>query len=112
MNDQAHWDKVFTQKSDSQKSWFQSYPVTSMAFIEELGLPKDAAIIDVGGGDSRLADALLEEGYTDITILDISASAIKNAQKRLGEKAEQVHWMVGDILNFVPSKYYDCWHDR
>ncbi len=112
MNDQSHWDKVFTHKSDNEKSWFQDYPATSMEFIEALPLAKDAAIIDVGGGDSRLPDALLAKGYTDITVLDISATAIENARERLGEKANQVTWIVGNILEFVPSRQYDCWHDR
>lgn len=112
MNSQAHWEKVFVQKSDSEKSWYQGYPGTSVDFIEETDLRRDAAIIDVGGGDSRLVDALLEKGYTNITVLDISAAAINNAKNRLGEKAEQVHWVVSDILDFVPDRQYDCWHDR
>ena len=112
MNNQTHWDKVFAQKSDGEKSWFEPYPVSSIAFIDELHLAKDAAIIDVGGGDSRLVDALLEKGYTDITVLDISAAGIKKAKDRLGEKAKQIHWIVSDILDFTPSRHYDCWHDR
>jgi len=112
MNKRMHWDKIFAFKSDSEKSWFQPYPTTSVAFIEELNLPKDAAIIDVGGGDSRLADTLVEKGYTDITVLDISVAAIQNARERLGKDADRVQWIVDDILEFVPSRHYDCWHDR
>jgi len=112
MDKRAHWDKIFSYKSDYEKSWFESYPATSIAFIEELNLAKDAAIIDVGGGDSRLADALLKNGYSDITVLDISAAAIQNARRRLGKNAERVQWIVGDILEFEPSRHYDCWHDR
>jgi ubiquinone/menaquinone biosynthesis C-methylase UbiE len=112
MDNQEHWDKVFVHKNDNEKSWFQPYPATSIAFIDELNLPKDAAIIDVGGGDSRLVDVLLEKGYSDITVLDISAAAINIARERLGDKAERVHWITGDILKFIPSRHYDCWHDR
>ncbi|MDO6432640.1 class I SAM-dependent methyltransferase [Flavitalea sp. BT771] len=112
MNKRMHWDKIFAHKNDNEKSWFQPYPATSVAFIEELNLPKNAAIIDVGGGDSRLADTLLEKGYTDITVLDISAAAIQNARERLGKDADRVQWIVGDILEFLPSRHYDCWHDR
>lgn len=112
MDNKAHWDNVFTHKSDQQKSWYQAYPATSVEFIEALQLAKDAAIIDVGGGDSHLAEALLEKGYTDITVLDISAAAIENARARLGEKADLVQWITSDILQFVPARQYDCWHDR
>ncbi|MBN9379905.1 MAG: methyltransferase [Chitinophagaceae bacterium] len=112
MNRQTHWDNIFGQKNEDQRSWYQAYPVTSMTFIEELHLPKNAAIIDVGGGDSHLVDALLEKGYTDITVLDISSAAIKNAQVRLGQRSELVHWIASDILHFVPARNYDCWHDR
>lgn len=79
-----------------QKSWLQSYPVISIQLIEELNLAKDAPIIDVGGGDSLLVDAPIEKGYTDIIVLDISEVAITNAQKRLGNKAHLVTWVISD----------------
>ena len=75
MQNKKHWEKIFESKEDVQKSWYQDFPVTSIQFFKELNIPKSAAIIDVGGGDSRLVDALLEEGYTNITVLDISAIA-------------------------------------
>ena len=112
MQQKKHWEKVFETKADSEKSWFQPYPETSVQFIKELNIPKDAAIIDVGGGDSYLADALLQEGYLDITVLDISAKALQNAQKRLGKNAAKVKWIESDVLHFHPSQKYDCWHDR
>ena len=112
MSQRNHWDKIFEEKIDQQKSWFQSYPTTSIRFIEETNLSKDAPIIDVGGGDSLLVDALLEKGYTDLTVLDISGFAIANAQKRLGNKAQQVNWIVTNILDFQPVRNYACWHDR
>jgi ubiquinone/menaquinone biosynthesis C-methylase UbiE len=112
MRQKQHWEKVFETKADSEKSWFQPYPETSVQFIMDLNIPKDAAIIDVGGGDSYLADVLLQEGYKDITVLDISAKALQNARKRLGKKANRIKWVESDVLSFHPEKKYDCWHDR
>ena len=112
MPQKQHWEKVFETKADSEKSWFQPFPETSVQFIKDLNIPKDAAIIDVGGGDSYLADVLLHEGYKDITVLDISAKALQNARKRLGKKANRIKWVESDVLNFHPVKKYDCWHDR
>ncbi len=83
-----------------------------MKFIADVGLPKDAAIIDVGGGDSKLVDALLNEGYTNITILDISSTAIENAKKRLCKRSETITWIAADAFDIDFSKQYDCWHDR
>jgi len=102
----------FTNKTDSQKSWFEDYPHTSIKFIADAGLAKDAAIIDVGGGDSKLVDALLTGGYTNVTVLDISAKAVENAKKRLGKRSETVKWIVSDVLGMMSDKDYDCWHDR
>jgi SAM-dependent methyltransferase len=109
MTQRNHWDKIFGEKIDQQKSWFQSYPAK---FIEELNLAKDAPIFDVGDGDSLLVDALIEKEYTDITVLDISAVAIANAQRRLGNKADLVTWVISDILDFQPVRNLACWHDR
>lgn len=107
-----HWEKVYTTKQPHEVSWTQQVPVTSLDFIHSFHLPKNAAIIDIGGGDSRLVDYLLAEGFTNITVLDISAAAIARAQKRLGEKAALVKWIVSDILDFTPPERYDVWHDR
>lgn len=112
MQQKQHWEKVFETKTDSEKSWFQPYPETSVQFIKELNIPKEAAIIDVGGGDSYLVDALVQDGYKDITVLDISAKALQNAQKRLGKNAGKIKWIESDVLHFHPSQKYDCWHDR
>ena len=112
MNKKEHWEKVYSTKQLNEVSWYQPTPEVSLRFIEELAIPKDAAIIDIGGGDSLLADHLLESGYTDISVLDISAAAIERAQKRLGEKARQIHWIVSDITEFKPERQYDFWHDR
>src|SRR5258708_3998750 len=97
---QRHWEDIFRHKTDEQKSWFQPYPSISISFIDELHLPEDATIIDVGGGDSRVADTLLEKGYKNITILDISDTAIANTKKRLGQNASKIKWVVSDILDY------------
>ena len=107
-----HWEKVYTAKQPNEVSWTQEIPKTSLAFIHSFNLPKTAKIIDVGGGDSKLVDHLLEEGFTDITVLDISANAIERAKKRLGDKSQKVKWVVSDITEFEPGYYFDVWHDR
>lgn len=107
-----HWEKIYTTKQAQEVSWFQVYPKTSVEFVKLFDLPKGAAIIDIGGGDSNFVDSLLELGYTDVTVLDISANAIERAKKRLGEKAAIVKWIVSDVTEFVPEKKYDFWHDR
>jgi ubiquinone/menaquinone biosynthesis C-methylase UbiE len=112
MNSKQHWDKVYTTKPTSDSSWFQPVPAVSLDFIRESGMSKNAAIIDVGGGDSYLADHLLALGYTDITVLDISEAAIQRAQKRLGDRAGLVNWVVSDITTYIPDRPFDCWHDR
>lgn len=107
-----HWENVFTTKAYNEVSWFQEYPKTSMEFLQLFKLPLTANIIDIGGGDSNLVDALLDKGYQNIWILDISAAALDRAKKRLGEKASLVHWVVTDITEFIPTVQYDFWHDR
>ena len=107
-----HWEKVFATIQPNEVSWFQEYPATSMEFLELFSLPITANIIDIGGGDSHLVDALLGKGYKNIWVLDISAAALERAKKRLGEKANEVHWVVTDITEFVPPVQYDFWHDR
>lgn len=107
-----HWEKVYTEKQPHEVSWTQETPATSLSFIRELNLPKTAGIIDIGGGDSRLADSLLAEGFEDITVLDISAQALERAKERLGAQAGKVTWIVSDITDFKPSRRYDLWHDR
>lgn len=108
----SHWDTIYATKQSDEVSWFQVYPKTSMEFVTLFQLQKDARIIDIGGGDSRFADALLEAGFTDVTVLDISANAIERAKARLGEKASLVKWIVTDVTEFRPERQYDFWHDR
>lgn len=107
-----HWEEVFAKRRETEVSWFQPYPTTSMEFIGFFGLPPEAAIIDVGGGDSRLVDALLNNGFGHITVLDISEKAIERAKTRLGAAAGNVNWIVSDVAEFIPAEKYDLWHDR
>jgi 2-polyprenyl-3-methyl-5-hydroxy-6-metoxy-1,4-benzoquinol methylase len=107
-----HWDKVYETKQPDEVSWTQEVPQTSLNIIHSFNLPKTASIIDIGGGESKLVDFLLDEGYQNITVLDISQKALDKAQQRLGEKASQVKWIVSDITEFAPPQQYDVWHDR
>lgn len=107
-----HWNKIYSTKAETELSWFQPYPKTSMAFLEAFPLPLTANIIDVGGGDSYFVDALLQKGYRNIWVLDISEAAIEKAKKRLGTEGDKVNWMVSDITDFVAPVQFDFWHDR
>lgn len=111
-NKKSHWESIYSTKAEQEVSWFQEYPKTSMMFLELFDLPLHANIIDIGGGDSHFVDALLEKGYRNIWVLDISAQAIERAKKRLGNKAKQVNWIVSDVTAFEPPVQFDFWHDR
>ena len=108
----AHWEKIYRTKKIDDVSWYQKKPMTSLDFLTENKIEKTASIIDIGGGDSYFVDYLLDLGYENISVLDISASAIERAKKRLGEKANKVKWIVADAANFTTDKKYDFWHDR
>lgn len=108
----THWEKVYTTKEPSEVSWTQEVPKTSLDFIHSYHLPKTASIIDIGGGDSKLVDYLLQEGYKDVTVLDISEKALSKAKARLGKDSVKVKWIVSDITEFEPLQNYDVWHDR
>jgi 2-polyprenyl-3-methyl-5-hydroxy-6-metoxy-1,4-benzoquinol methylase len=112
VNMKEHWENVFSSKKEDEVSWFQRYPKTSMDFIELVNLPFDANIIDVGGGDSYLVDVLLDKGYRNIWVLDISAKAIERAKQRLGVRASKVNWIISDITEFNSPVQFDFWHDR
>lgn len=107
-----HWDEVYDTKPCTEVSWYEPMPENSLTCIAECHLEKDAPIIDIGGGDSFLAEFLLAQGYSDITIVDISEKAIQRAQQRLGERADQLKWIVADVTEFKPEKKYQLWHDR
>jgi len=107
-----HWENIYANKKMNEVSWFQQEPTTSLALIQKNTQSKDDAIIDIGGGDSFLVDNLLKLGYTNITVLDISANAINKAKERLGINADKVKWIISDITEFIPAEQYDIWHDR
>ena len=107
-----HWEKVYETKKPNEVSWTQEKPQTSLDFVYSFHLPKNASIIDIGGGDSKFVDYLLNDGYENVSVLDISEKAIERAKQRLGEKATKVNWIVSDVTEFQPKENYDCWHDR
>jgi SAM-dependent methyltransferase len=111
-NIKNHWEKIYETKSPEHISWTQNVPKTSLDFIHSFGLTKTAKIIDIGGGDSKLVDYLLDEGFENITVLDISARALEKVKQRLGDKAKMIKWVVSDITEFHPDTTFDVWHDR
>ncbi len=112
MERKKHWESVYKKNEPDQLSWSQEIPKTSLDFINSFDLDKTSEIIDIGGGDSKLVDYLLEEGYVNITVLDISAKSLDRAKKRLGNKADKINWIVSDITEFEPESNFDIWHDR
>ncbi|PVX82953.1 class I SAM-dependent methyltransferase [Paraburkholderia unamae] len=113
MQSRDHWNRVYTTKTPASVSWFQEHARQSMALIQESGVPKEAGIIDVGGGASTLVDDLVAQCYRDITVLDLSDAALAAARARLGESASRVSWIAGDITQVeLPVNAYDVWHDR
>jgi SAM-dependent methyltransferase len=113
---QAHWENVYTTKSENEVSWFQQSPAPSLELIVQVGAVSNSAIIDIGGGASRLVDNLIEQEFQDVTVLDLSGAALAAAksrlESRLGTRAERVNWIVADATTFEPAKPYDIWHDR
>ena len=113
MDSKQHWEQVYTTKASDHVSWFQERADQSLAMIHQTELGKDAAIIDVGGGASNLVDDLVAEGFADLTVLDLSSTALDVAKLRLGKHAEAVQWIAGDITKAeLPANRYDIWHDR
>lgn len=112
-NDQkTHWEEIYKTKSETEFSWFQAFPRTSVEFIQLFDLPRPANIIDIGGGDSHLVDVLLEKGYENIYVLDISEKAIERAKHRLGRNSSKVNWIISNITEFNSDIQFDLWHDR
>jgi 2-polyprenyl-3-methyl-5-hydroxy-6-metoxy-1,4-benzoquinol methylase len=109
---QNHWEQVYQGKEGTEVSWYQAYPDQSMRMIEKVVASKEEAIIDVGGGASLLVDTLLQQGYQRLAVLDISAAALRCAQQRLCERAEQVEWFTTDVTSFSPPHPFALWHDR
>jgi ubiquinone/menaquinone biosynthesis C-methylase UbiE len=113
MQPKDHWEKVYATKATDAVSWFQEHAELSLDLIKSTGAGKDAGIIDVGGGASRLVDDLVAEGYSDLTVLDLSAAALSAARQRLGAQQNKVRWIEADITQVdLPANRYDIWHDR
>lgn len=113
MQSKDHWEKVYATKTTDAVSWFQPHADLSINLIKATGAGCDAGIIDVGGGASTLVDDLIAEGYTDLSVLDLSAAALNTARKRLGAQESKVRWIEADITQAdLPARRYDIWHDR
>jgi len=108
----AHWERVYATKAETEVSWFQEDPRPSLEALARIGADRRSAIIDVGGGASRLVDRLIQEGFEDVTVLDLSAAALEAAKARLGEAARKVRWIVADATAWAPARTFDVWHDR
>lgn len=107
-----HWENIYQTKDLKDVSWYQPTPTTSLDFLKQFSIPTTAKIIDIGGGDSFLVDHLLDLGYTDLTVLDISSASLERAKQRLGDRSTKVKWIVADAATFKPTEQYDFWHDR
>lgn len=107
-----HWDLVYGQTAVTQVSWFQAEPTVSLDLITAAALDPDDAVIDVGAGASTLVDRLLDRGFGDVTVLDVAGTAIEASQARLGARADRVHWVTADLLEWEPTRTYGLWHDR
>lgn len=105
-----HWDAAYTARGAEGVSWYQAVPEMSLALIEALAVPRDAGVIDIGGGASQLVDRLAGQGFTDLTVLDVSASALEELRRRLGDSP--VIRLHEDLLDWQPDRRYDLWHDR
>lgn len=107
-----HWENIYASRGEDEVSWFQKNPSCSLDIIAQIGIDKAAPIIDIGGGTSRLIDALIDRGYTDTSVLDISKRAISVTRERLGRFQDSVDWIVDDVTEWVPRRRYALWHDR
>ncbi len=112
MDRHAHWQEVYRTKAESEVSWYQEHPDSSLELIARAGAGQAAPIIDVGGGASRLADHLLDLGFTRLTVLDIAETALAKARSRLGERAGLISWVAADVTRWTPTARFDLWHDR
>ena len=107
-----HWERVYSSKDPTEVSWYQGSPQLSLKMIAATGVEAGGAIIDVGGGASKLVDNLLDSGYSDVTVLDIASAALKRSRARLGDAAKKATWIEQDILHFEPNRSFKLWHDR
>jgi ubiquinone/menaquinone biosynthesis C-methylase UbiE len=111
-NRKEHWEHVYSGKKSTEVSWYQQHPQQSLELIKAAGVDASARIIDIGGGASTLVDCMLDAGYQNLTVLDISHGAIEQAKSRLGARADPVTWLEQDVTTFLPDETYDMWHDR
>jgi len=109
---QSHWQRVYTDKEPTDVSWYQRVPAKSLQLIHATGVARSEPLLDVGGGASTLVDQLLAEGYTDISVMDVSEKALQRCRARLGERAARVQWFESDVTSFEPLRRYVVWHDR
>jgi 2-polyprenyl-3-methyl-5-hydroxy-6-metoxy-1,4-benzoquinol methylase len=107
-----HWETVYRTKAPDEVSWYQPSLAVSLRLIADCELPKTAAVIDIGGGASTLADHLLGEGFVDVSVLDLAETALARARARLGKAGDAVTWIADDITTWQPPQKYDLWHDR
>ncbi len=113
MNCEAHWETVFRSKAPDAVSWYRPHLDVSLKLIEDHAPEHSASIIDVGAGESTLVDDLLAGGYEEITVLDVSNTAVETTKQRLGPASKKVHWIVGDVTQVsLPTQAFDVWHDR
>lgn len=108
---QSHWENVYTTKGEGEVSWYEDTPALSLELLREAGLTSSMSVIDIGGGASRLVDALVSEGQAQMTVLDLSSAALETAKSRLANP-ERIQWLVSDVTAWAPDRQYDLWHDR
>lgn len=107
-----HWQEIYSSRNDEELSWFESAPSISLDLLLAPSLTSEMPVLDVGGGSSRFVDALLDRGFTDVTVLDIAEASLEKSKIRLGERADRVHWIAADISTWEPDRKYAAWHDR
>lgn len=107
-----HWEEVYARKTDAELTWHQDDPAASLALIERAGLHQGARIVDIGGGTSRLASRLLDRGFSNVTVLDLSSAALERAREAMGPRGDTVSWVAQDVLRWQPDGHFDLWHDR
>lgn len=108
----THWDNAWASRPSDALSWHQPDPARSLVMIRQAGVGPGDSVIDVGAGDSVLCERLLDQGFTDLTVLDLSRTALDRARQRLGRRSDRLHWIEDDVTRFAPQRRYALWHDR
>lgn len=108
----AHWQGVYARQAADEVSWYEPRPRTSLDLVWRTGAGTRASVVDVGGGASSLVDALLDEGFTQVAVLDVAETALEQAKARLGPRAARVTWIAADVTAWTPDRRFDVWHDR